>query len=398
MVITCSILFWGVLGFLIPKKYMRGYMLLAAIGMSSLYFFFVPPKVYDVSRHYEALHVLRKCNIWQIVNGDLGRRSESFNSLFQSSPCYLYYAYFISLLQIDELLSVITGIIIYTSTSHIILMAADDIGEDIADWKIALCFFFLLAMVDFRTISGIRNMMAYALFANILYRDVVRNANKVLCFSAYFALANFHTSIFVLIAIRLLLALSRYIPKLVMLIGLLASFSFVEFILNFLKRFSSIRMIQTLIVKMEAYGIGGGSYYIYSRAIIRFLHMIIYLSILLYCKKKIPKTQLFEKYWDFLIMFIVFTFGAIRQYDIFVRGNILMYFTILPFLLLFLHYVAGDSPLWLNIPGSSEIGVSEVAVYLMIYCAIVLSFYLYFIYYYCSMDPGFISGFRNVLS
>ena len=118
----------------------------------------------------------------------------------------------------------------------------------------------------------------------------------------------------------------------------------------------------------------------------------------MYCKKKIPKTQLFEKYWDYIVMFIMFTVGAISQYDIFVRGNVFMYFSILPFLLLFLHYVAGDSPLWVNIPDASGLGFSEVIVYLMIYAALVLSFLLYFVEYYCSMDPGFVDGLRNLFS
>ena len=393
MVITCSILFWGGLGFLIPKKYMRVYMLVAAIGMSSLYFFFQPTSRYDLSRHYDTLHILRKCNLVQILKGKFPRNNEILADMLHTSPLYLIYAYFISLLQIDELLVVITGIIIYTSTSSIILMASDDIEEDIADWKIALCFFFLLAMLDFRTISGIRNMTVYALFANILYKDLVRNANKLLCFTAYIALANFHTSAWILIAIRLLLELSRFIPKLVLMVGMLVSFSSVELILVFLKRFSNIQMIQTLIIKIEAYGIGGGSRYIIHRALIRVFHIIIYLSILIYCKKKIPKTQRFEKYWDFLVMFIMFTVGAIRQYDTFVRGNVFMYFSILPFLLLFLHYVVGDTPLWVNIPDDSGIGFSEVVVYFMIYAALALSFRLYFIEYYCTMDSGFVVGF-----
>ena len=398
MVITCSILFWGGLGFFIPKKYMRVYMVVAAIGMSSLYFLFQPTSRYDLYRHYEVLHILRKSNLVQILKGEFSRNNEILADMLNSSPLYLIYAYCISKLQIDELLVVITGIIIYTSTSNIILMASDDIDEDIADWKIAFCFFFLLAMLDYRTISGIRNMTAYALFANILYKDVVRNANKLLCFTAYIALANFHSSVWVLIAIRLMLELSRFIPKLVLMVGMLVSFSFVELILNFLKRFSSIQMIESLIIKMEAYGFGGGSKYIVSRAMIRVFHIIIYLSILMYCKKKIPKTQRFQKYWDFVVLFIMFTIGAISQYDIFVRGNVFMYFSILPFLLLFLHYVAGDTPLWVNIPGASGIGFSEVAVYFMIYAALALSFRLYFIEYYCSMDPGFIAGFRQLLS
>ena len=395
MIVTCSILFWGCLGFLIPKKYMRLYMILASIGLSSLYFFFQPPVKYDLYRHYEILHILRKNDLWSIMNGSFNKGTQTLKSLQQGSPLYLLYAYLISLFQTDQLLSVITGIIIYTSVSDIILMAAEDIDEDIADWKISFCFFFLLIMLDYRTISGIRNMMAFALFANVLYRDLVRNASKPLCFIAYLAIANIHNSVVILIIIRFIIELNRFIPIMVLMIVHLAAFSFIDMILIFLERYSGIPMIRALIDKIYIYGFGGGTKYIVSRALIRSAHMFFYLSLYLYCKKSILQTKRFQKYGDFILLFSMYAFGAFRQYDIFVRSNVFLYFAILPFLLLFLHYIVGEMPLQLILPDSSIFGFGEVIVYLMIYGAMALSLYLYYGNYYRPMDPGIISGLRQ---
>ena len=396
MIVWCSVIFWGCLAFAIPRKYMRLYMILASIGLSSLYFFFRPPVVYDLYRHYEALHILRRYDLWTVMSGAINKYSESIESFQQGAPLYLLYAWLISRLQVDQLLVVITGIIIYTSTSSIILMAAEDIGEDIADWKISFCFFFLVVMLDFRSISGMRNTTAYALFAYVLYKDLVRDSNKLLCMIAYIAIANIHTSAVVLIVIRLMIELNRFIPKLALMIIALAAFSSIDLILPVLMRYSEIPMVQSLIVKMNVYGFSEGLRYIFFIAAIRFVQIVFCMLLCLYCKRNIPQTERFQKYGDVILLFVMYAFGSIRQYDIFVRSMIFLYLAILPFLLLFLHYVA-ETPFELAIPESSMVGFSEVALYLMIYGAMALSLYLYYNYYYHPMDPGMLLGIRRLL-
>ena len=397
MIVWCSVVFWGCFGFVVPRKYMRMYMILASIGLSSLYFFYQPPVSYDLYRHYEALHLLRRHDLWTVMSGGLNQYNESIESFQQGAPVYLLYAYLISLLQVDQLLVIITGIIIYTSTSSIILMAAADIEDDIPDWKISFCFFFLLAMLDFRTISGLRYMMACALFAYVLYKDLVRNASKPFCFIAYLAIANIHNSAVILIVIRLMIELNRYIPKLVLMMIALAAFSSINLILPVLMRYAGIPMVQSLIDKINAYGFGGGSEYIVFRAAVRFAQIVFCLLLCLYCKRSIPQTKRFQKYGDIILLFVMYAFGAITQYDMFARSMVFLYFAILPFLLLFLQYVVAETPFELMLPASSMVGFSEVALYFMIYGAMALSLYMYYSGYYGPMDPGMFAGIRRLL-
>ena len=400
MIITCSILFWGIFGFFVPKKHMRGYFLLAAIGISSLYFFFLPPVKYDLYRYYETERILRNSNIFEVLSGSFNRNNEILRDTYLSAPLFLLYTYLIGLLQVDQLLVVITGVIIYASTSSIILMAAEDIGEDIANWKIAFCFFFLLVMLDFRSISALRYTMGCALFAHVAYRDMVRNANKLLCFMAYISLAFLHNSVWILIAVRVMVELSRFIPRQVFIAVCLAAYSFFEIILGFLKRYSSIPMVKGLIIKMEAYGFGGGTSYarVLSKGVIRFCFLVFYLILYHYCIRNIPKAKKFHKFGDMLLLFSMFTLGAITQSDLFLRGNIFLYYSVLPFLLLFLHYVVGDSPLWLNLPDSSGIGFSETVIYLMVYMVMATALIMYYTDYYTPMDPGMLMGIGQFLS
>ena len=297
---------------------------------------------------------------------------------------------------IADALPVITGIIIYTSASNIILMAAEDIDEEIADWKISFCFFFVLVLLDFRTVSGIRYMMSYALFAYILYKDLVRNANTSLCFIAYFIIANIHNSVFILIIIRLLIELNRFIPKPVLMVVLLASFSFVDLVLSILVRYTNIPMIQVLVDKINIYGYGGGTTYIVFRAVIRLIHITVCLLLYLYCKKNIQRTICFQKFGDMLLLFTMFAFGAIRQYDTFVRSKIFICLAALPFLLLFLQYFAEETPLQLVFPYSSLTAFCGVVLYFMIYVAMALSVYMYYFGYYRPMDYGILLGLRRL--
>lgn len=397
MIVWCSVVFWGCFGFVVPRKYMRMYMILASIGLSSLYFFYQPPVSYDLYRHYEALHLLRRHDLWTVMSGGLNQYNESIESFQQGAPVYLLYAFLISRLKIDQLLVIITGIIIYTSTSSIILMAEEDIEDDIPDWKISFCFCFLLVMLDFRTISGLRYMMACALFAYVLYKDLVRNASKPFCFIAYLAIANIHNSAVILIVIRLMIELNRYIPKLVLMMIALAGFSSINLILPVLMRYAGIPMVQSLIDKLNAYGFGGGSKYIVFRAAVRLIHIVFCLLLCLYCKRNIPQTKRFQRYADVILLFVMYAFGAITQYDMFVRSMVFLYFAILPFLLLFLQYIVAETPFELTVPTSSMVGFSEVALYFMIYGAMALSLYMYYSGYYGPMDPGMFAGIRRLL-
>ena len=209
---------------------------------------------------------------------------------------------------------------------------------------------------------------------------------------AYLAIANVHSSTFVLIILRLLLELNRFIPKLVLMIIPLAAFSSINLILPVLIRYSEIPMIQSLIDKLNTYGFGGGSRYIVFRAAVRLFQIVFCMLLCLYCKRRIPQTKRFQRYGDVILLLVMYALGSIRQYDIFVRSMIFLYFAILPFVLLFLQYIVAETPFELMIPTTSMVGFSEVVLYFMIYGAMALSLFMYYGGYYRPMDPGLIYG------
>ena len=135
--------------------------------------------------------------------------------------------------------------------------------------------------------------------------------------------------------------------------------------------------------------------YIVFRAVIRFIHITVCLLLYLYCKKNIQRTIRFQRYGDMLLLFTMFAFGAIRQYDTFVRSKIFICLAALPFLLLFLQYIVEETPLQMVFPNSSLTVFCGVVLYFMIYVAMALSVYMYYFGYYRPMDYGILLGLRR---
>lgn len=390
MIVFTTLMIFGCFGFFVPKMYLKRYMLLSAVCISSLYFFFTPLPGYDLTRHYELLHILRRLDLKSVLSGTEKIANRLLRQYTEYSRLYLIYAFLISKLKIDAFLPVITGTIIYASVSSIIMMSAEDFGEEIESWKISFCFFFMLMLTDFRTVSGIRNMLAFSLFAYVLYYDLVRNAGKFWCFLAYFLLANIHTSIYLLIVIRLLTSLGKIVPKWILMVVSFVSQSFLDSIIQFLTRVGDVPLARSLLEKINIYVISGGTQYIMIRGAAHFILILIQMAIFFYVLRNQYLNKKFKHYGDFFLFTILFALGAIRQYDIFVRSYMLIVFMVSPFLLSFLNNAVGEMPNELILSKRSLIGFREVCLYLMCIAAVILSMIMYYRGFYTPMDSGFI--------
>lgn len=395
MIVFTTLMFFGAITFFVPRKYLRYYMIIAAVGISSLYFFFNPHPSWDLYRHYEALAEIRKLDLRSIILGTFDTSQWLVEDYKDSTRLYLVYAYLIGLLNNDKMLTVITGVIIYTVASRIIVMTDRDIGEGVDDWKLAFCFFFLLAALDFRTISGIRNMMAYVLFVFVLYLDLVRKKNTLLCLVAYVLLTQLHSSIYILLVLRVFMMFRKVVPTLVLAAAALLLFSFSNVISEFLTHFSSSPAIVDVINKINGYSNRSGMALMDAYVIIRYVRLvltIIYLLLYRYVMTRIPESEKYRDYGEFFLLVIMFALGAYRQYDTFVRSNIVMYFMACPFVLLFLKHVVTSSPFELELPRNVTVGFSEFWMYMMILIIIVFSLIIYLAAYYPSMDSGFMGA------
>ena len=189
--------------------------------------------------------------------------------------------------------------------------------------------------------------------------------------------------------------LGKYnIPK-VILIGISVSlFSVSGSINHFLMRYSNNVLIMDLINKINGYSARADMTLMDSYVIIRYVRLaltIIYLLLYRYVMTKIPEADKYREYGDFFLLVIMFALGAYRQYDTFVRSNMVMYFMACPFIFLFLKHVVAETPFILEVPLEiSNTGRYEVVLYMMVFIIIVFSLTIYLAAYYPSMDSGFL--------
>ncbi|MBR4502310.1 MAG: hypothetical protein IKP22_10580 [Clostridia bacterium] len=388
LIVFACLLFWGMLGLFIPREYLRAYMVFASICLAALYFFFVPPITYDLSRYYELLHVIRKTDLWTVLFGDLKTNNILWETYSSGSRLYLLYAYIISLLRIDALLPFISGVIIYCCASKLVILAAEDSEEEIADWKLGFCFLFLLLMMDFRSISGIRNMLTFTVFAYILYYDLVRKSNRLVCWIAYIALIGFHSAIIILVLLRLLM-LFKHVPIFVRMLIAFSFFFFVETLISTLSRFTQYPMVSMLLQKLTDYFVYGGSTYQTTRVVIRSFALVFYLLMYLYLKRSSFLPQVFNDYTDYFLLAAFFDFGTIGQYDTFLRMHFFLTVAVCPMLLCFLHRIVGETPVEIVVPDNNETGVKEVILYAMLGVSLIMVSYVFLTAYYSPMDGRF---------
>lgn len=391
MIVFATLLLFGLAGFFVPKRHMQAYMIIASIGISALYLFYSPPKNYDLFRHYEVLQIIKKNDIQTILFGSIKSNNYFVSEYSDGSRIYLLYLYLISQLNAERLLPFITGVIIYTASSRIIMMAVDDYGEEVEDWKISFCFFFLLIMLDFRTISGIRNMLTFSVAAYVMYLDLVRKKNVILCFIAYILLAGIHTSVYIIILLRILL-LFKFIPFWGKLLIAVLSMSFLSVVVSILMRFSHVSIVSSIVYKISVYFFTEGRYYFISRVLVRAFLVLLYLLTYGYLKMNQYIPEVFSEYLEFFLIVVFLDIGAFRQYDTFVRLHIFLYCAVSPLLLTYLHSCVDEMPYKLIAADSSYSGIIETLLYAMLFSSIILVAMLYYQSYYPPMDSGFSFG------
>lgn len=379
----------GSITFFIPKKKLRTYFIIASIGISLIYFFFNPPMDYDLYRHYSLLETIHNYSLKDLLSVN-SHSNRLLNDYSNSTPIYLIFAYVIGHIEVKNLLPVVAGSLIFGFTSRIIINSVDDTEKSMNSWKIALCFCFLLALADFRSVSGIRNMMAYAIFSYILYLDLVRKSNVRFCFIVYLILAGIHSSIYLFIVIRLLIELCKFIPAWFIGVILVSAYSFLNIILFILQRASHISVVTIILTQINKYAFGSITNYNVRNVIIRAIIMMIYGAIYLYDRFVIGIPKQYQKLGIFFMFSFLFTFGSVAQYDLFIRNDLLLLFTILPFLLYFLKYAIGSTPNIVLANRNSLRGVMAVTIYIFIIGAIFISLIFYTRYFYLPMDAYFV--------
>ncbi|WP_097027913.1 EpsG family protein [Clostridium peptidivorans] len=324
-VILVTYIFLFTISFLFSKENMKYYFFIISLTFSIIALFFVPDESMDLYRHYEYLDVLR----------DYGWKLAITVSPFGSSIVANLYFYLISFLGVNGLLPAITAFITYYLTLNRIYEVA--LKYNCSKANILLSTFYFISMLGYLSlISGIRSLLAFALFSYFLYIDLVENKKKILCWSIYIALSLFHSSVWVLLIFRVMLRFYNKFTRIAY-IAFLTTWSLnIANIINFIDNFSNIKILQELQQKVSLYTVGGyfTDYSIRDSLIILIVICITFLFFL-YTNRNQNKEM--KSYFDYIILIIAFCIGSINYYRVFVSFVAVLYFLSPTYILLINH-------------------------------------------------------------
>ncbi|SCI76585.1 Uncharacterised protein [uncultured Clostridium sp.] len=291
-----------------PKKYIKILIIIFSIVIGIISFLFVPVEDMDLFRHYQRLEILRNINLSELNN----------THIYDSLPVIKYYLFFISKLKYNGFLPAITIFIIYFLMGLIIhkFSKSNNLSKKA---EVFLYLFFILTHNYLTSISGIRNFMAFSIFFYVLYMDLVEGKKKLICFSIYIILCFIHTSVIILIVIRLILFIRiRFLKKIVVSLILVWSF-FIPVITTIFTKFERIEFFRELIYKMSVYNNIGITINIHS--ILATILLII--AILIICIStnilNVKEDKPIYTYLNYAKLLCIFIIGSINNYHVFIR-------------------------------------------------------------------------------
>ena len=333
MTVLLLLLFLGGISFFIPQKRIKIYFVFSAIAISLMFLFYEPSPLDDLHRYYDLFDTVKHLSLSEYIDGNYGTQDWLINHMLndyrQNSFLFMHIMFVISRTGIKELMPVFFSLITYIP----LFMLVYDVCKDNKYSKTTMCFCFILILagIDFRFASCLRNLSSYSIFAYTLYLDTVKKTKWYWCIIGYVAACGIHMACLPLIMLRLVAiiisgrlkwpvaACLLFTRRLALLFASLAN--------TFLGGNS---FISSFANKIENYFLGRTEYN--NNGAIFFCAAILVLVIIYIAVKKdrsIPKE--YKKYDAVYLYSAALTIGCIGQYDILLRNCQLLVMLSIPF-------------------------------------------------------------------
>ncbi len=395
MLVFLILLTIGTVSFAIPRRYMKGYFILSAVVISALFFFYIPPESDDLFRYYSLFDLVEHINFSEYFHGKYGTDNWLWNYMLNdykaNAGTFSFLLFFVSRTGIKQLLTFTCSMLTYLPLFMLVWEICSK--EKKSKSTLCMCFIIILACIDFRFVSCLRNLSAYALFTYVLYQDLVMKKKTLWCFIVYFILCRLHMACVVMLAMRVVVLLfnNRFRWIIVGVLTLTQSLSgLMVFILNTF--FFQVPLLQKLSEKIKVYFILRTGYNVKgSLFFIGSIGMVILLY--LFVKKSGIISEKYKKYETIFLYMTAFTVGSIGQYDVLMRNCELIVMMGLPFIAIWFNekLVVQDRSIKLVSLNRAEEIQSVIA---MLACVglIALSVIFYTLFSYLPMDSGFFIG------
>ena len=243
------LLYW-----IMPRKYLGWLFALFVLAMSVMAFHVEPNPTDDLARYFQQIRNLK--------TGGLDYLTDCIRDNVHgwgNAPVNGLYYYLISRLPDEHYLPAVTIFLAYGAMFHMLWLAAKRFEVGRAD-LFAACFFLVSTYWYYDICSGIRNGLAFTLFGYFLYLELVERRHVRLCWLGYLLMVGIHTSVLLLLLLRVCLLLSGRRQRYASLFSplVLAALLFGVPLLEVLSRVVQSSYLQSLLDKAEAYESGTG--------------------------------------------------------------------------------------------------------------------------------------------
>ncbi|KAA8788491.1 EpsG family protein [Lactobacillus crispatus] len=320
-------------GLIYPFRSLKAF-LLSFDAIISIPSFFVKSPAFiswDIDHYKTILDSIRAMNIFGVSSG-LDWSLHSATSPYSNQPGVAIYLWIFSLFKEN-------GVFFYATTLFFLVALSLFICKVVKELKVSkkeavlIQLIILMTFNIFYEIQGVRNFLAFMLFAVALYYDFTLKSKykKIICWFFYLVAYSLHPSVIPLIFIRILVGafhkkLDFYILGFLLLIYNL----FLPILTNILSKISIFSVVS---IKMEQYLYGqsdfeahaGGNEIMFTSLILIALVLELFLYLQVSKRSLLPR-----KYSIFYYMTMLFTIGSFLSTQVYLRNIMLLLFLSIP--------------------------------------------------------------------
>ena len=393
MIVIILFLCLGTLSFFIPKSLEKKYFLASCFVASTMLACYTPPETDDLFRYYQLFDIAKNLTAKDFWSYNFHTSDWLLNYLLtdylNNSKMFAAILFLLSRIGIKQLLPFVFSILTYIPVILLLFQACED--QNASKRDMCICFFVALACIDLRFITALRNMAAYAWFCYILYLDLVKKRNTILCFVGYLLLCELHMSCIALLFIRAIVLIFNKHMRVLIVVALVSLFSLSKQISYVLATFFNWipymeRLSQRIIdynIKRTSYNTHGAIFFIGS--------LLACLGIYVLQKRKgnhVSKTLLYDLCFEYVF---AYTIGSVRQYDVLTRSCPLIAIMCFPYIISLLkknNLSKAGIIIYISNSGKASIS-SELISLCRLVGVIVFSFIFYTLCSYTPMQKGF---------
>lgn len=390
MFIVALLIVLGAFSFAVPQKDIKKYFIISSVFISCLFFFYTPPETDDLYRYYNLFDIIKELSAKELIHSQFNISDWLYNYLLtdylQNSRSFMVIMFIISRIGVKELLPVFFALLTYIPLICIIC----DIGErnNYSNQAMCICFNILLACIDVRFLTALRNMSAYSCFVALLYLDLVRDTKKPLCFIGYLVLCELHMSCVVLLGIRLIMFITKKRFKHIIILAMISLFVFTEQIAYIIiSYFGAFPFMSRLAKRMIDYNIGRTNYN-FNGAIFFVGSILVCLICYLLIKNRESIYKYYELYGRAFLYLLAYTIGSIKQYDVLTRNCQLIAMMSIPFLMAFANDIRIKNGVITIDQQKDPTGLNNRYIFIFVVALIFFSYLFYGIFSYTPLQKG----------